>query len=197
MHVGLGDLDIMQPHDGIDLDGVRLGALAHDLPVNLALRRHVDNQVAADLRLTAEPPPRLQRPALVDIALLDRVPGARVIGAGNDGVFGELAFGDVDLTARADAAPAAHGIEIDAELSRGFQDRHAVLEFAALARGREDDQMLAQSINSARDGDLRGGLRLRPAARDRRGSSWRNWGHAPSPHRRRGSPAGPRDAAGS
>ena len=38
MHVGLGDLDIMQPHDRIDVDRMRLGALAHDLPMHLAFR---------------------------------------------------------------------------------------------------------------------------------------------------------------
>ena len=39
VHVGLGDLDIMQAHDRIDLDRMRLRALAHDLAMHLAFRR--------------------------------------------------------------------------------------------------------------------------------------------------------------
>ena len=47
VHVGLGDLDIMQPHHRIDVDRMGLGALAHDLAVHLALGRHVDDEIAA------------------------------------------------------------------------------------------------------------------------------------------------------
>ncbi len=157
VHVGLGDLDIVQPHDGIDVDGMRLGALAHDLTMNLALRRHVDDEIAAELRLTSEPAARLQRPALVDIALLDRIPRRRVILRGIERMLGEFALHDLDLAARADAAPAAHGIEIDAELARRFEHAGSVLELAALARRRKDDAMLAQ-IHQPR-------ARLRPSRR--------------------------------
>ena len=52
---GSRDLDIVQADDRIDLDRMRLGALAHDLTVDLALGRHVDDEIAADLRLAAEP----------------------------------------------------------------------------------------------------------------------------------------------
>ena len=45
-HVRLANLDIVQPDDRIDLDRMLFGALAHHLPVNLAFRRHVDDQVA-------------------------------------------------------------------------------------------------------------------------------------------------------
>ena len=73
---GSRDLDVVQPHDRIDLDRMRLGALAHDLPVDLALGRHVDDEVAADPRLAAEAAARRSGAALVGVALLDRVPRA-------------------------------------------------------------------------------------------------------------------------
>ena len=44
-----------------------------------------------------------------------------MIGAGMNGVLGEIALGDVDLTAAANASPAADRIEIDAERARGFE----------------------------------------------------------------------------
>ena len=54
--VGLAHLDVVQPHDRIDLDRVRVGLLAHDLAMQLALRRHVDDEVAGDARVAPEPP---------------------------------------------------------------------------------------------------------------------------------------------
>ena len=54
-------------------------------------------------------------------------------------VLGEIALGDVDLTAAADAPPAADRIEIDAERARGREQARAFGELAALAGGREDD----------------------------------------------------------
>ena len=58
-----------------------------------------------------------------------------------DGVLGEIALGDVDLTAAANASSAAHRIEIDAERARGFEQARAFGELAPLAGGREDDSM--------------------------------------------------------
>ena len=45
--IGFADLDVVQTHDRIDLDRVRVGLLAHHLAVDLALRRHVHDEVAA------------------------------------------------------------------------------------------------------------------------------------------------------
>ena len=45
-----------------------------------------------------------------------------MIGAGMDGVFGEISLGNIDMTAAANATPAADRIEIDAERARGFQE---------------------------------------------------------------------------
>ena len=54
--IGLAHLHVVQPHDRIDLDRMRVGLLAHDLPMQLALRRHVDDEVARDARMTPEAP---------------------------------------------------------------------------------------------------------------------------------------------
>ena len=56
VHVRLGDLDVIEADDRIDLDRMALGALAHDLPVDLAFGRHVDDEIAANPGLAAEPP---------------------------------------------------------------------------------------------------------------------------------------------
>ena len=199
---GSRDLDISEAHDRIDLDGVRLGALAHDLAMDLAVRRYVDDDVARDLRLASEPAAVGQRAALGDIARLHRVPGGDVVGARLDAVLGERAFADLDLAAAADAAAAADGIEIDAELARGLEDACALGEAAALAGGREDDELVGHDavLSPAPGGGLRGwsGWWIpRRAARGTCGSRSRNWDRAPSPHRRRGWPGYPRDAADS
>ena len=56
-------------------------------------------------------------------------------------MLGELALGDLDLAAPADAAPAADRIEVDAELARRVEHARRRPRIAALARGREDDAM--------------------------------------------------------
>ena len=118
-------------------------ALAHDLPVDLAFGRHVDDEVAADPRLAAEPPAGRKGAALLDVALLDRAPRAGVSRARIQRVLGEGALGDVDLAAAADPAPAADGIEIDPEFSGGVEQARPVGERAALAGRGEDDPVFA------------------------------------------------------
>ncbi len=202
VHVGLADLDIVKAHDRIDLDRMRLGALAHDLAMDLAFRGHVDDEIAADPRLTAEAASLAQGPALVGVALLDLVPRRDMVARRGDRVFGELALGDVDLAASANAAPAANRIEIDAEPARRVEDARAFREAAALARRREDDAMLAQGVTPAPGGvrpraGPRRPLRPRAPARGICESRRRNWRRGPSPRRRREWPECPRDAAGS
>ena len=67
-----------------------------------------------------------------------------MIGARMNGVFGEIALCDVDLTAPANAATATDRVEIDAERARGFQEAQAFGELAPLSGRREDDAMDAQ-----------------------------------------------------
>ena len=109
--------------------------------MNLAFGRHVDDQIAANPGLAAKPPAGGERSALRGVAGLDLSRWRHMIGAGMNGVLGEIALGDVDLTAAADAAPAADRIEIDAERARGFEQAHAFGEVAAFAGRREDDAM--------------------------------------------------------
>ena len=122
VHVRLADLDVIEADDRIDLDWMRLRALAHDLPMNLAFGRHVDDQIAANPGLAAEPSAGGERPALRGVAALDLAPRRHMIRARMNGVLGEIALGDIDLTAAANASSAADRIEIDAERARGFQE---------------------------------------------------------------------------
>src|SRR3546814_11239063 len=57
-----------------------------------------------------------------------------------DAVLGELADADLDLAAATEPAPAAHGIDVDAQAARGLEDRRADRKAAAAAGGREDDE---------------------------------------------------------
>ena len=63
-----------------------------------------------------------------------------MVGARVDAVLGERALGDLDLAAPADAAPAADGIEVDAEPARRVEQGGALGEAPALAGRREDDE---------------------------------------------------------
>src|SRR4029079_4118154 len=98
-HSLLRYLDIRDAHEGGDLDGVRLGALSHDLAVNLAVGRYVNDEVARDLRLASEAAAAGECAALADITCFHRVPGGDVVGARLDAVLGERAFADLDLAA--------------------------------------------------------------------------------------------------
>ena len=122
VHVRLADLDVIEADDRIDLDWMRLRALADDLPMNLAFGRHVDDKIAANFGLAAEPSAVGERSALRGVAGLDRSRRRHMIGARMNGVLGEISLGDVDLAAAANTAPAADRIEIDAERARGFQE---------------------------------------------------------------------------
>ena len=141
VHVRFGDLDVVEADDRIDLDRMRLRALADHLPVDLAFGRHVDDEIAANPGLASEPPASWKRPAFRGVAGLDRSRRRHMIGARMNGVLGEIALGDVDLAAAADAATAADRIEIDAERTRGREQVRAFGELAALAGRREDDAM--------------------------------------------------------
>ncbi len=82
--------------------------------------------VAADLRLAAEAAAVGKGAALRRVALLDRVPRGDMVGPALDSVLGELALRHLDLAATADAAAAAHRIEIDAEPARRLEHARAL-----------------------------------------------------------------------
>ena len=173
MHVRLGDLDVIEADDRIDLDRMRLRALADDLPMDLAFGRHVDDEIAANPGLAAEPPTGRKRSALRGVAGLDFARWRHMIGARMNGVLGEIALGDVDLTAAANASAAADRIEIDAERARGFEQTRAVGELAPLAGGCENDAM-GQEINRSGPAvwmSAKAGVqKSRPVPRNLRGS---------------------------
>ena len=52
--VGLLDLDVVEADDGVDLDRMGVGLLAHDLAVHLTLGWHVDHELARDAGRAAE-----------------------------------------------------------------------------------------------------------------------------------------------
>ena len=52
--IGLGNLDVMEPDDGIDRQGRHTGPLAHHLAMDLAVGRDIDDDVVRDLRSTAQ-----------------------------------------------------------------------------------------------------------------------------------------------
>ena len=139
VHVGLGHLDVVQLDLGVDLDVAHVGTLAHHLLVDLALRRHVDNEVAQDSGLAGQTPPLYQAP-LVGVALL-RLANLRGVGeAGRDAVLGKLPLFQPHLAAAADRAPTADGINVDAERAGCVQQRRAQREVPSLAGGQEDNQ---------------------------------------------------------
>ena len=144
VHVRLGDLDVIEADDRIDLDRMRLGALADNLTMDLAFRRHVDDEIAADPGLAAEPAAGAKRAALFGVAALDLAPWGCMIGARVNRMLGEIALGDIHLAAAAYAPSAADRIEIDAKFARDGEQARPVGEFAPFAGGREDDAMTAQ-----------------------------------------------------
>ena len=137
VHVGLVHLDVQKPRCRVHLDHPVRGRLADDLLVDLTFRRHVDDHIAHDLRLTAQAAP-VQHAANALVARLDLVPlGQRAI-FDMHAVLGKFAIARRDLALGANAAPATDRIEIDAKLPRRRQHRRAMRKPPPLARGGED-----------------------------------------------------------
>ncbi len=142
------DLDVVEPHDRVHLDRVRVGLLAHDLAIELALGRDVDDEVARDVRDAAQAA-RRGKPALGRVRALDLVHVREVRRRRRDAVLRVLALVDLDLAASADSSASADGVEIDAEPAGGVENREPVLEPSPATGRREDNQCLAPSPASA------------------------------------------------
>ena len=136
---GSDDLDVVQADRGIDGEVARLGALAHDLLVNLALGRHINDEIALDERRAAQPA-ALGEGAAGGIARLPLARWAQMVGRTLDPELGEVARARLDLTAAAEAPAPAYRIEIDADGAGGIEDRRADGEPPALAGRGEDDE---------------------------------------------------------
>ncbi len=122
--VGLLDLDVVETHDGVDLDRMGVGLLAHDLPVHLALGRDVDDELALDVGGAAEA--AACREALVGgVRALHRTDRREVRRGRGDRVLRVLALAHLDLAATADAAAAADGVDVDPEAPRGVEHGRA------------------------------------------------------------------------
>ncbi len=134
----LGDLDVVQPDDRIDLEVAHVEALAHDLAVDLALGRDVDQDVALDGRCAAQ---ATIGGKAVDQAILrlDLGRGREVLGQRGDAELGERADPGADLAAAADPPAAADRVDVDTERARGVEDGGALGETTPPSRRGEDD----------------------------------------------------------
>ena len=136
VHVGFKNLDVKELGRRVQDDIACFGPFADDLFVDLTFGGHVDHHIAHDLRLAAQTA-ALDQSALVLIPLLDAVPFRQGILGHGDPVFGKLPIAGRDLTFRTNPAPAANGVQIDAQLPRRRKHRCALGKVTAFARRRE------------------------------------------------------------
>ena len=139
MHVGLFDRDKHTADGGGHFHDAGARVLADNLPVNLAFRGYVDDDVALNLGLASQAP-ALRETAFLVVAFFNRIPVAERVLRHGHSVFWEISEGRRDLAFGTDAATAANAVEVDAQLPGGGQDRGADGEAAAFAGGSEDDK---------------------------------------------------------
>ena len=142
VHVGLVDLDVAELHRGVALDDAVGCRLAHDLRVDHRVLRHVDDEIAEDQRRAGEAA-AFGQAAHALVALFLRALWRDVFVGGHDLVLGEIALLHLDLAASAGGAAAAHALDIDAERTRGIEDRRADGKAAALAGRHEKNERIA------------------------------------------------------
>ena len=175
MHVGPGDLDEAQPYERVDANRVHLGTLANDLPVNLTVRRNVDDDVAPNLRRAPQASPGAEWRALLVVALLDRSEFREMPGPRAHPVLGKLAGALHDLAATADTSTTTHRIEVDAKRPGRFEDGRPNRKLTPPARRCEHDSSRTgyRFLSHGDGGDLvRDGLaRLRLRGGAARGTS--------------------------
>ncbi len=159
---GRRHLDVVEARDGVDLEGPAGQLLAHDLPVHLALRRDVDHDVAAQGRGAGQAPPGRQAVG-AGVRGLDVARRREVIGRRGEPQLGELAQAGLDLAASAQAAPAAHRVDVHPQRAARVQDGRTRLEAAAPAGWREHDHRLRRAAHG-RDRLSLSPRRRRPAA---------------------------------
>ena len=139
VHVGFVDLDIAELDGGVALDDAVGGGLAHDLRVDDRVLRHVDDEIAQDLRRAGQAA-ALRQAADAVVALFLGAARRDVVVGRDDLVLGEIAFLHLDLAAAAGGASAAHALDIDAELARGVEHGGADGKAPALAGRHEQDE---------------------------------------------------------
>ncbi len=141
MQLGLGHFDEVQMHARVERDVPMLGALPDHLAMHLALGRHVDDEVAPDLGLAAEPAALCKRLELAPLAIasLDFSDRGEVPGTRGDRVLGKFTLGAGHLATPAQAASAAYRVHVDTETPRRIENRRTDREYAAPPRRREND----------------------------------------------------------
>ena len=98
----------MQVDNGVKRDISLFGCLAHQLAVQLAFGRHVDEQVAPDRGLATQAPPRFQGQFPLAVFLFRYAERGEVFLYRGNAELGEIALGAGDLATAAQAASAAH-----------------------------------------------------------------------------------------
>ena len=104
----------MQAHNGIHDEGADVEPLAHDLAVDLALRRDIDEDVTADRGRARQASVRGQ-PLLGAVGRFEVGEPGQVFGLRGDAELGELADPLGHLAAAADAAPTTDRIDVHAQ----------------------------------------------------------------------------------
>ncbi len=138
-HVGFLDLDITHADCRIAVEDALVGRLADDLGVDDRILRHVDDEIAKNLRRTGETASGGQAADAV-IALFLRSYGRKMIVGRGDPVLGKIAFLHGDLTAPTGGATATDALDINAKLPGGFQNLCANRKPATLAGRHEEDE---------------------------------------------------------
>ena len=138
-HVRLRHPHRHQPRRRIDGDRAGFGALAHHLPVDRELGRHVDHEVAEHAGGAGQSAAVGQHAASA-IGSFGLDGFGQVAGAAGDAVLGEFALGHFDLAAPAQAAAAADALDIDAEMPRRVEQRRAERKPPAPAARHEQHQ---------------------------------------------------------
>ena len=133
-HVGRLHFDVVEPRSRIELDVAVLGILAHDLSVHLALRRHIDDEIAPDHRLAAQAMVVGKLAAALAVPLLDLVDRRQVRRAGIDRVLGKVPIHADDAAAAAQPAASAHRVHVHTDAAGSIQQPRAVAQTCRGAR---------------------------------------------------------------
>jgi hypothetical protein len=130
----LGNLDIEETDDRIDVDVGYLGAFADDLTVDLTVGWNRDDNVAQNLGLAPEPVPFSEGPGAV-VVEFHQVGIRDAADIEGDG----LGASELDLAAAADATATTDCVEVCTKGASGFENVGAAGYLTLSSRRGEDD----------------------------------------------------------
>ena len=136
---GLLHVDEVKANHGIEFDGPPVGLLADHLAMHLAFRRHIDDEVALDGGLAAQPPARLQGLAPGPVVPFGGRERREMVVPGDDAVLRKVALAAQDLAAPAQAPAAADRGDVDTEFPGRIQNGRTGRKGSAPAGGSEYD----------------------------------------------------------